>query len=172
MGNILEEAAEILRARMAAVSVGEGDPLHGLITWKNNKLDPAELKIIGYIFGELVGDTFQGATFVKDGVTYYWGTMTNIHPPAKGTSRTDDINTYAIYGVGAVTTFDALTFIAEREPLVVTSTGLYPDLRIVGLGVDSFEALTKLAVRVFENMVTVTPYVVPAEITGFIVSKA
>jgi hypothetical protein len=110
--------------------------------------------LIGYIFGQLVGETFVGATFVKDGVTYFWGTVTNIRPPAKGTSRTDDVDTY-VQTVAAETTFDVLTFIAEREPLEIVSTG-YPDLRVIGLSVSTFKALTKLAVKFFENMVTVT----------------
>lgn len=168
----LDEMAEIVAARFAALGVEGFDPLTADLTWKNNKLTPGELILAGYLFGtyDPATGSFSVLVFEVDGVPYAWGSVLTSTIPSQGVSKTDTIPTYALDPTEAMT-LDVLTFLASGS-LGIHSVDWASGSRVTGLRWADFEALTMINSRVFEDVVTVSPYVTPTEITGFALRKA
>lgn len=177
MVNALEEAAAIVEAKFAekaALQLGvEGfDPLTGAVTWKNNKLTPGASVLVGYVFGKYdeATKTFSIAVFTVDTVQYAWGSVIVATAPAQGATATPSVLSYAL-NLAAPTTFDVLVFIATGT-LGAYAADYNKGARTIGLKLTDFQALGFVATKVFIAQITVSPYVLPVEVTGFTISKA
>jgi hypothetical protein len=179
MSSIVEEAASIIEAAFAekrglAVSVNPGDPLNGSISYKNNKLASGASVLVGYILGSYDPATgiFNAVGFTSGGVQYVWGSYILDHAPAKGSSVSKNVLTYALTP-DQTTTFDVLVFITTGQ-LTDTSGGRADygsGSRIIGLLWSEFKDISMLATKIYQAQLTVSPGVPDAEITGFVINK-
>ncbi len=172
--NVVEEAARIAAARFAALatSVYSGDPLTSDLTWLNNRLTPGQNFLVGYGFGTYDPATgmFNMAAFEVDGVTYVFGSVLQSPAPAQGSSKSDNLPSYALY-VAEAMTLDAYCFIATGI-LGLASADYGVGSRVIGFNWTDFQNLTFAAVNVFEDVLTISPAVAAAEISNFAVRKA
>ncbi len=179
MHSALDEAAAIVKAkfaeiaRLAALAVSGQDPLTGVLNWKNNSIPASTPVLKGFLFGVHNPDTnsFAVAVFTSGGVQYAWGVAVQANVPAPGSSEDVPLPTYAL-NFGVASTFDVLAFIANAGTLAVGSIDWGSGSRIIGLKWTDFAALTRLANKVFTQVVTVNPKAASVEINTLNVSKA
>lgn len=172
--NLVEEAARIAEARFAALatSVVGYDPITGALTWKNNKLTAGASVLVGYLWGTYDSATgaFSVWVFESGGVQYACGSVLTSAAPAQGGSKTDSIKSYAP-NFTSKTMLDALCFIGTGT-LSVFNQDYGSGARTIGLKWSDFQALSLIAVKAFEDMLEVSPWVAAAEITTFTATKA
>lgn len=173
--NAVEEAARIAEARFAALatSVMAFDPIIGDLTWKNNTITPGQEVLVGYGFGtyDPAAESFTFTAYIKDGVPYICGSAVLSPAPAQGSSKTENISSYAPYTAKPVT-FDVLCFIASGT-LGLLSQDFTSGARIIGLKWEDFQNLSLIADKIFEDVLAVAPApAAPTEISAFAVRKA
>lgn len=172
--NVVQEAARIAAARFAALatSVYGYDPITGALTWKNNKLPAGTNYIAGYGFGtyDPATGSFALVGFTVDGVQYIWGSALLSPAPAQGSSKTESIPSYAV-NISEAATFDVYCFIAASGTLGLYQADFGQGSRVIGWKWADFQKLGFVAAKVFEDVLTVNPYVGSAEITAFSVAR-
>jgi hypothetical protein len=169
--DILEEASQIVEAAFLQLGVQGFDPLTGAVTWRNNTLTQGASVIIGYVLGtyDSSTNTFKMAAFNVGSVQYVWGSAIAATAPAQGTANTLSILSYAL-NVSAQTTFDVLVFIATGT-LGLATADYGKGSRTIGMKFTDFQALSMLGTKIYTAQLTVSPYALPAEVTGYSISK-
>jgi hypothetical protein len=172
--DILAEATRILAVSFGSpVALEGGDPLKGTLNWLNHKRTQGEDVFVGYVLGTYNPTTeiFNCAGFTVDGVDFVWGSVAISQAPAQEASKSDIITSYAL-NVHEPTTFDVFTFIATSAGAL---NGYGVDWgsgnRFIGLKWADFQALSRLAIEVYQDVITVSPQAPYAKINSLSVVK-